>query len=113
MSCLFCRIARGEIPANIVFDSPEVLAFRDINPVAPTHLLLIPKRHIVSLAEITAAESGLIGMMFLAARDLAAREGLLSSGFRTVFNTGSDAGQTVFHLHLHLLGGRPMGWPPG
>ncbi|MDH4134116.1 MAG: histidine triad nucleotide-binding protein [Gammaproteobacteria bacterium] len=113
MSCLFCRIGRGEIPATIVLDEPELLAFRDINPVAPTHILIIPKRHIASLAEITAAESGIIGKMFLTARELAAREGVLGNGFRTVFNTGPDAGQTVFHLHLHLLAGRPMTWPPG
>ena len=113
MSCLFCRIARGEIPANVVFDGPEVLAFRDINPVAPTHVLIIPKRHIASLAEITAAETGVLGQMFLAAREIAAREGFLSSGFRTVINTGPDANQTVFHVHLHLLAGRSMSWPPG
>lgn len=113
MSCLFCRIARGEIPAKLVLDEPELLAFRDINPVAPTHVLIIPKRHIASLAEITAAESALLGQMFLAAREIAAREQVLTRGFRTVFNTGPDAGQTVFHLHLHLLAGRDMAWPPG
>lgn len=113
MSCLFCRIARGEIPANVVFDGPEVMAFRDINPVAPVHVLIVPKRHIASLAEITAAETGVLGQMFLAAREIAAREGILSSGFRTVINTGPDANQTVFHVHLHLLAGRSMGWPPG
>ena len=113
MSCLFCRIARGEIPANVVFDGPEVMAFRDINPVAPTHVLIVPKRHIASLAEITAAETGVLGQMFLAAREIAAREGVLSSGFRTVINTGPDANQTVFHVHLHLLAGRSMSWPPG
>lgn len=113
MSCLFCRIARGEIPSNVVFDGPEVMAFRDINPVAPIHVLIVPKRHIASLAEITAAETGVLGQMFLAAREIAAREGILSSGFRTVINTGPDANQTVFHVHLHLLAGRPMGWPPG
>lgn len=113
MSCLFCRIARGEIPADVVFDGPEVMAFRDINPVAPTHVLIIPKRHIASLAEITAAETGVLGQMFLAAREIAAREGVLRSGFRTVINTGPDANQTVFHVHLHLLAGRSMSWPPG
>jgi histidine triad (HIT) family protein len=113
MSCIFCRIARGEIPANIVLDTPELVAFRDINPVAPTHVLVIPRRHIASLADITAAESGIIGQMFLAAREIAQREGALSSGFRTVLNSGPDAGQTVFHIHLHVLAGRPMSWPPG
>ena len=113
MSCIFCRIARGEIPANIVLDTPELVAFRDINPVAPTHVLIIPKRHIASLTEITAAETGIIGQMVLAARDIAQQEGVLTSGFRTVFNSGPDAGQTVFHIHLHMLAGRPMNWPPG
>lgn len=113
MSCIFCRIARGEIPANVVLDEPELLAFRDINPVAPTHVLVIPKRHIASLAEITAAEAGLVGKMLLAAREIAAREGALGNGFRTVFNSGPDAGQTVAHLHLHVLAGRDMTWPPG
>jgi histidine triad (HIT) family protein len=113
MSCLFCRIARGEIPANIVFDGPEVMAFRDINPVAPTHVLVIPKRHIASLADLTAAETGVLGQMFLAAREIAAGEGALGNGFRTVINTGPDGGQTVFHIHLHLLAGRSMTWPPG
>jgi histidine triad (HIT) family protein len=112
-SCIFCRIARGEIPANIVLDEPELTAFRDINPVAPTHILVIPKRHIASLADITAAETAILGKMFLAARELAAREGVLTSGFRTIFNTGPDAGQTVYHIHLHLLAGRAMAWPPG
>jgi len=113
MTCLFCRIAKGEIPAQVVLDRPEVMAFRDINPVAPTHMLIIPKRHIASLADITAAETAVLGEMFLAARELAQRENVLSSGFRTVFNTGSDAGQTVYHLHLHLLAGRNLAWPPG
>ena len=113
MSCIFCKIARGEIPANIVLDEPELLAFRDLNPVAPTHVLVIPKRHIASLADITAVEAGIIGQMFLAAREIAAREGALTSGFRTVFNSGPDGGQTVFHLHLHVLAGRGMHWPPG
>ena len=113
MSCLFCRIATGEIPANKVLDTPELVAFRDINPVAPTHILIIPKRHIVSVADLTPADAELVGRMFLAAKDLAAREGITDGGFRTVFNSGADAGQTVFHLHLHLLGGRSFTWPPG
>lgn len=112
-SCLFCRIARGEIPADVVVDEPELIAFRDINPVAPTHVLVIPKRHIASLADITVAEAGIIGKLFLAAREIAAREGALSNGFRTIFNSGPDAGQTVFHVHLHVLAGRSMSWPPG
>ncbi|MEK7303721.1 MAG: histidine triad nucleotide-binding protein [Pseudomonadota bacterium] len=113
VSCIFCRIARGEIPANVVLDEPELFAFRDINPVAPTHVLVIPKRHIASLADITAVEAGIIGKMFLAAREIAALDGALTNGFRTVFNSGPDAGQTVSHLHLHVLAGRGMSWPPG
>ena len=113
VSCIFCRIARGEIPSSVVLDEPELFAFRDINPVAPTHVLVIPKRHIASLADITAAEAGIIGKLFLAAREIAARDGALASGFRTVINCGPDAGQTVFHLHLHVLAGRGMSWPPG
>jgi histidine triad (HIT) family protein len=113
MSCIFCQIVAGRIPANIVLDEPGLLAFRDINPVAPTHVLVIPKQHIAMLADITAAEAGIIGQMFLAAREIARREGVLTSGFRTVFNSGPDAGQTVFHIHLHVLAGRAMTWPPG
>jgi histidine triad (HIT) family protein len=113
MSCLFCRIAAGEIPANKVLDTPELIAFRDINPVAPTHILIIPRRHIASLADLTPADGELVGKMFLAAKELAAREGVTESGFRTVFNSGADAGQTVFHMHLHLLAGRAFSWPPG
>jgi histidine triad (HIT) family protein len=113
MSCLFCRIAAGEIPANKVLDTPELIAFRDINPVAPTHILIIPRRHIASLADLTPADGELVGKMFLAAKELAAREGVTEGGFRTVFNSGADAGQTVFHMHLHLLAGRSFAWPPG
>lgn len=113
MSCIFCQIADGRIPAKIVLDEPELLAFRDVNPVAPTHVLIIPKKHIASLAEISDAEAGLIGRMFLAARKVADMEGVAARGFRTVFNSGPDGGQTVFHLHLHLLAGRQMHWPPG
>ena len=88
-------------------------AFRDIHPVAPTHILVIPKRHIVSLAEVSAADAGILGQLLLAAHTLAGREGVLASGFRTVFNSGANAGQSVFHLHLHVLAGRAMHWPPG
>ena len=113
MSCLFCRIVQGEVAAQIVLDEPELLAFRDIHPVAPTHILVIPKRHIVSLAEVSAADAGILGQLLLAARTLAEREGVLANGFRTVFNSGAHAGQSVFHLHLHVLAGRAMHWPPG
>jgi histidine triad (HIT) family protein len=113
MTCIFCQIVEGQIPAKIVLDEPELLAFRDVNPVAPTHVLIIPRKHIASLAEITDAEVALIGRMFVAARKIAEMDGVVARGFRTVFNSGLDAGQTVFHLHLHVLAGRHMHWPPG
>lgn len=111
-SCLFCRIAAGEIPADLVFESDDVLAFRDIQPRAPTHILLIPREHVASLDELEDRHAELMGHLFLAARDVARAEGL-DDGWRTVVNVGVDGGQTVFHLHVHLLGGRALGWPPG
>ena len=110
-SCLFCRIVAGEIPAKIVAQTDDCVAFRDIDPKAPTHVLVIPREHVPSLAE--AADATLIGKMALLAAEIARSEGIAQSGYRTVFNTNADAGQTVFHLHLHLLGGRRMSWPPG
>jgi histidine triad (HIT) family protein len=110
-SCLFCRIVAGEIPAKIVAQTDDCLAFRDIDPKAPTHVLVIPREHVPSLAD--AADATLIGKMALLAAEIARSEGIAQSGYRTVFNTNADAGQTVFHLHLHLLGGRRMSWPPG
>ena len=110
-SCLFCRIVRGEVPAKIVADTPECLAFRDVNPQAPLHVLVIPKQHVASLA--TAADAALVGRLALVAADIARREGYEQRGYRTVVNTNGDAGQTVFHLHLHLLAGRALAWPPG
>lgn len=113
MNCIFCRIIAGEIPARIVLEEPGLLAFRDVNPVAPTHVLVVPRRHIVSLADITDADAELIGRMFVAARKVAEIDGVVERGFRAVFNSGRDGGQTVFHLHLHVLAGRAMHWPPG
>jgi len=110
-SCLFCRIVRGEIPAKLVADTEECLAFRDVNPQAPLHVLVVPKRHVASLA--TADDAALVGRLSLVAADIARRAGYEESGFRTVVNTNGDAGQTVFHLHLHLLAGRRFSWPPG
>lgn len=109
--CLFCRIVRREIPAALVAETAECVAFRDINPQAPTHILVIPREHIASLDE--AREPEIIGQMALLAAQLARSDGISASGYRTVINTNADAGQTVFHVHLHLLGGRRLGWPPG
>jgi histidine triad (HIT) family protein len=111
--CLFCRIAQGEIPAELVRTDPEVVAFRDIHPQAPTHILIIPRKHVSSVRELADTDAELMGKLFLAARDLAREEGISETGYRMVVNAGAGAGQTVFHIHLHLLGGRGMGWPPG
>lgn len=110
--CLFCKIGRKEIPAKLVFEDGEVFAFEDINPQAPTHILICPRKHFASLDEATAGDQSVIGKMHLVAAQFA-RDRKLTSGYRTVFNTGKGAGQTVFHLHLHLLGGRQFHWPPG
>jgi histidine triad (HIT) family protein len=111
-SCLFCQIAAGERPATIVYRDDDVIAIRDIRPQAPTHILIIPTRHIVSVAEATAEDEGLIGRLITTAQSIAQQEHL-SNGYRLVINTGAQAGQSVFHLHVHLLGGRAMQWPPG
>lgn len=113
MACLFCKIANKEIPAKIAHEDDDLVAFHDINPVAPTHVLVIPKRHIVSLADATDGDEALLGKMLLAAKKIAAQQGIDASGFRTVLNSGPNAGQSVFHVHMHILGGRPMAWPPG
>jgi histidine triad (HIT) family protein len=111
--CLFCKIGRGEIPASRLMESEDVVAFRDINPQAPVHILIIPREHIRSLGEVDESHAHLVGKLHLAARELAKRAGLENQGWRVVTNVGADAGQTVPHLHLHLLGGRAMHWPPG
>ena len=110
-SCLFCRIIRKEIPAKIVAENEDCVAFRDINPQAPVHILVVPRAHIPSLNEVT--DPKVVGTLTRLASELARREGVAESGYRVVFNTNADAGQTVFHLHLHLLGGRKLEWPPG
>ena len=111
--CIFCKIAAGEIPAAKLYDDGEVLAFRDINPEAPVHLLVIPRRHIATLNDLTEADAALIGRLYLAAKRVADEAGVAESGYRTVINCNRDAGQIVFHVHLHLLAGRRMTWPPG
>ena len=110
--CLFCRIAAGEIPATRVHEDDLVVAIRDIHPQAPTHVLVLSREHIVSAADLTEASGPLLGRLFAVSADLARREGL-DGGWRLVTNVGADGGQSVAHLHLHLLGGRAMGWPPG
>jgi histidine triad (HIT) family protein len=110
-SCLFCRIVRGEVPAKRVAETEDCVAFRDINPQAPVHVLVIPREHVPSLNE--ARDAALVGKLALLAAEIARNEGIAQSGYRAVINTNADAGQTVFHVHLHLLGGRRMGWPPG
>ena len=111
--CLFCSISAGEIPADVVFEDDDVVAFRDINPQAPTHILLIPRRHISTINDLQAEDGEQIGQLFLAAKTVARNEGLAEDGYRVVMNCNRGAGQTVFHVHLHLLGGRPLTWPPG
>jgi histidine triad (HIT) family protein len=113
MSTIFQRIIDGEIPADKVYEDDEVLAFRDINAQAPTHVLVIPKRPIVSMATATQADQALIGKLMLVAAQVARAEGLEADGYRLVTNIGTDGGQSVFHLHIHILGGRQMTWPPG
>ena len=112
-SCLFCRIVAGEIPAHIVHDDELVLAFRDIAPVAPTHILIIPKRHLASAAELTDGDGPLLGRIYSVAAGLARDAGLDQRGYRVVTNAGPESGQSVGHLHFHMLGGRRQSWPPG
>jgi histidine triad (HIT) family protein len=111
--CLFCRIVEGKVPANVVYRDDSVVAFRDITPRAPVHILLIPRKHIVSVLDVEPNDGVLVGQIFQVAARLAREQGIAESGFRVVVNVGPDAGQSVFHLHYHLLGGRQMGWPPG
>ena len=111
--CLFCKIAEKKIPAKIVHEDDKCVAFDDINPQAPTHTLVIPKNHAASIAELNEADAGLLGHLMLTGAKIARQKGIAEGGYRLVVNTGKNGGQTVFHLHLHLLGGRPMHWPPG
>ncbi len=111
--CLFCKIAAGDIPSQTVFENEHIIAFRDVAPQAPTHILIIPRKHIATINDMTADDRMLVGEMVAVAKEIARAEGLSDNGYRLVFNCNKDAGQAVFHIHLHLLGGRKMGWPPG
>jgi histidine triad (HIT) family protein len=111
--CVFCRIVAGEIPATVVRDDADTVAFRDLDPKAPVHVLIIPKRHIGSMNDAGPADGEVLGALLLAAREVAAAEGIAESGYRLVINTGEAAGQSVGHVHLHVLGGRSLRWPPG
>lgn len=111
--CLFCRIAQREVPSNIVYEDDQVVAFEDINPQAPFHVLIVPRRHAQSVQELEQTDRPLLGHLMLTGAKLARDKGVADSGYRLVVNTGAHGGQTVFHLHLHVLGGRPMRWPPG
>lgn len=112
-NCLFCRIVAGEIPAKLAYEDDDVLAFHDINPQAPLHVLIIPRKHIASINDIAPDDAELVGKLFLAAKKIAADAGYAENGYRVTMNCGVDAGQTVFHIHLHLLAGRALDWPPG
>ncbi|MBT8099762.1 MAG: histidine triad nucleotide-binding protein [Gammaproteobacteria bacterium] len=112
-NCLFCKIIDGDIPADIIHETEHTLAFRDINPQAPTHVLIIPRQHIATINDLQESDTDIVGRLYLAARDIAAVEDMADDGYRVVMNCNKAAGQTVFHLHLHLLGGRHLGWPPG
>ncbi|WP_433183965.1 histidine triad nucleotide-binding protein [Actinoallomurus sp. CA-150999] len=111
--CLFCKIVSGEVPADIVRESDRTIAFRDINPQAPTHVLVIPREHHPTAAALAAADGELLAQVVREAREVAVADGVEEAGYRVVFNTGPGAGQTVFHVHAHVLGGRGLGWPPG
>ena len=111
--CLFCKIRDGEISGDIVFEDDDVLAFNDVNPQAPVHVLIIPKKHIPTVNDISAGDEAVMAKLFLVAKNIASQRGLSDDGYRLVVNCNERAGQTVFHIHMHLLGGRDMSWPPG
>ena len=111
--CIFCKIAGGEIPAALVHQDESVIAFKDLNPQAPLHVLVVPRRHIATLNDLKSGDDALVGSMFRVAAQLAKEHGYADRGYRTVFNCNREAGQSVFHLHLHLLAGRGLSWPPG
>lgn len=111
--CLFCKIVAGEIPADVVYESDTAVAFRDINPQAPTHVLVIPRKHIATINDIEPDDQEIVGSLYTAAREIAESAGIAEDGYRAVMNCNEGAGQSVFHIHLHVLGGRPLAWPPG
>lgn len=111
--CLFCKIRDEEIPGDLIFEDDDILAFRDVNPQAPTHVLIVPRKHINTINDIDDEDADIMGKMFLAAQNIASQEGIAEEGYRLVVNCNARAGQTVFHIHMHLLGGRSMTWPPG
>jgi histidine triad (HIT) family protein len=113
MDCLFCRLIKREIPTSIIFEDPEVFAFNDIKPQAPSHLLVIPKKHIATINDVDTTDELLMGKMILTAKKLAKDHGFCEKGYRLIFNVNEHGGQEIFHIHLHILGGRPMHWPPG
>jgi histidine triad (HIT) family protein len=113
MPCLFCEIVAGRIPAKVAYQDDLIMAFQDIKPEAPTHTLIIPKRHITSILDLAPGDDAIVGSLVRKARDLAQDAGIAENGFRLVFNCGDDAGYSVYHIHLHLVGGRKLGWPPG
>jgi len=111
--CLFCKVLAGEIPADIIYESESAIAFRDINPQAPTHALVIPRKHIATINALQSGDEEIVGQLFMAAKAVAEQEGIADAGYRAVMNCNEGAGQTVFHIHLHVLGGRQLDWPPG
>lgn len=113
MDCIFCKIAAHEIPARIAFESEQLIAFHDLFPQAPTHVLIIPKKHYTTMNDVPASDCALLGEMMSAATQIARESGVEESGYRVVMNCNKDGGQSVYHIHLHLLAGRPLGWPPG
>jgi histidine triad (HIT) family protein len=111
--CLFCKILNGDIPADIIYESDSAIAFRDVNPQAPTHVLVIPRKHVATINDLNEEDQEIVGSLYLAAKDIARAEGLSDEGYRAVMNCNEGAGQSVFHIHLHVLGGRALSWPPG
>lgn len=111
--CLFCKIRDGEIPSETIYENDDILAFKDVNPHAPTHILIVPRKHISTINDLEDDDAEIMGKMMLAAQDISSFEGIAESGYRLVINCNAGAGQTVFHIHMHLMGGRNMTWPPG